>query len=217
MRTQFDAQLSQLSREMLQMGGLCEQAIAVAAKALLTGDPSLATQAQPLEQSIDKKEREIESLCLRLLLCQQPVAGDLRQISAALKMITDLERIGDQAADIAEIVGFLGVRRALALEKLSEMARMAIGMVTDGVRAFARMDTDLAQTVIQRDDEVDHLFCAMKRALIDQIARSPEEGEYALDLLMIAKYLERIGDHAVNVAEWAIFAATGVHKGISEL
>lgn len=217
MRTRFDEQLLQLNREMIQMGALCEQAIAMASKALLDGDARTAQQVAPLDGEIDKKERDIETLCLRLLLQQQPVARDLRQISAALKMITDMERIGDQAADIAEIVGFLGAHSGAACGPIAEMARAAISMVTGSVDAFVRRDTELARAIIARDDEVDQLFTGMKRALIDQIARCPDEGEYALDLLMIAKYLERIGDHAVNIAEWVVFAVTGVHKGASEL
>lgn len=217
MRTRFDEQLSQLNREMIQMGALCEQAIATAAKALLDGDTRTAQQVAPLDGEIDKKERDIETLCLRLLLQQQPVARDLRQISAALKMITDMERIGDQAADIAEIVGFLGGHSGAICGPIAEMARAAISMVTGSVDAFVKRDTALAREIIAQDDEVDRLFAGMKRALIEQIARCPDEGEYALDLLMIAKYLERIGDHAVNIAEWVVFAVTGVHKGASEL
>ncbi|MCI5993246.1 MAG: phosphate signaling complex protein PhoU [Clostridiales bacterium] len=217
MRTRFDEQLQQLNREMIRMGALCEQALAVAAKALLDGDAKAAGQVAPIDGEIDKKERDIETLCLRLLLQQQPVARDLRQISAALKMITDMERIGDQAADIAEIIGFLGAHEPARCGPIAEMARAAISMVTDSVDAFVRRDTDLASAVIAHDDEVDRLFLGMKRALIALIAENPDKGEYALDLLMIAKYFERIGDHAVNIAEWVVFAVTGVHKGACEL
>ena len=216
MRTQYDEQLTQLDREMRRMGALCEQAIAVATKALMSCDAEAAAQVAPLEVAIDEKEREIETLCLRLFLQQQPVAGDLRKVSAALKMLTDLERIGDQAADIAEIIPFLAARGGEQCGLIADMARTTISMVTDSVDAFAGRYTTLAASVISRDDEVDRLFDGMKRALITAIAEKPDEGEYALDLFMVAKYLERIADHAVNIAEWAIFSVTGVHKGTAE-
>ena len=213
MRSQFDKQLAQLHRELIEMGALCEQAIALAAQALKEGDAALAGQVSGLERDIDRKERDIENLCLRLLLHQQPVAGDLRQISAALKMITDMERIGDQAEDIAEIIGFLNGRSGEECAFVGHMARAAISMVTLSVDAYVRRDTALACEVIARDDVVDEDFRHVKAALIDWIAKRPEDGEYALDLLMIAKYLERIGDHATNIAEWVVFAVTGVHNG----
>ena len=158
-------------------------------------------------------ERHIESLCLKLLLQQQPVAKDLRLISAALKMITDMERIGDQASDISEIIQFLGGRTGAECEDISLMAQAAIKMVTDSIDAFVKKDLDLAQAVIAHDDVVDDYFDKVKASLITMIAKIPEDGEYALDLLMIAKYFERIGDHAVNIAEWVEFSVTGVHKG----
>ena len=161
---------------------------------------------------LDRKEREIESLCLKLLLQQQPVAKDLRQISAALKMITDMERIGDQAEDIAEIVTFLGGRGAENSALLREMARSTIKMVTESVDAYVRQNTALAEQVIAEDDVVDDYFTRVKKGLIERIAQDPTDGEFALDLLMIAKYFERIGDHAVNIAEWVIFSVTGEHK-----
>ena len=216
MRTQYDEQLAQLDLEVSRMGALCEQAIAVATKALLAADTEAASQVAPLEAAIDEKERAIEALCLRLFLQQQPVAGDLRKVSAALKMLTDLERIGDQAADIAEMIPFLAARGGVQCGPLADMARAAISMVTDSVDAFVGRYTTLAASVISRDDELDSLFDGMKHALIARIAENPDEGEYALDLLMIAKYFERIGDHAVNIAEWVIFAVTGVHKGTTE-
>ena len=163
--------------------------------------------------SIDQKERDIESLCLKLLLQQQPVARDLRQISAALKMITDMERIGDQAEDIAEIIGFLNGRSGEECAFVGHMARAAISMVTGSVDAYVRRDVTLARQVIQRDDIVDEDFRKVKATLIDWIARRPDDGEYALDLLMIAKYFERIGDHATNIAGWVVFAVTGAHDG----
>ena len=157
-------------------------------------------------------EHTIESLCLRLLLQQQPVARDLRQISAALKMITDMERIGDQAADIAEIITFLGGRSGGECEYISLMAKSAIKMVTESVDAFVKRDLELANTAIRHDDIVDDYFKKVKSSLIKMIADKPDDGEYALDLLMIAKYFERIGDHAVNIAEWVVFSVTGSHK-----
>ena len=156
--------------------------------------------------------RELIEMGLKLLLQQQPVARDLRQISAALKMITDMERIGDQAADIAEIIVFLKGRSCESCAAIGEMGRATIKMVTDSVEAFVRRDTALAESVIRYDDIVDDYFLKVKTALIGLLARTPDDGEYALDLLMIAKYFERIGDHAVNIAEWVVFSVTGVHK-----
>ena len=210
MRSRFDEQLAQLERELIEMGALCEESIALAAKSL--GDGSLARQVAPLDTEIDRKERDIESLCLKLLLQQQPVARDLRQISAALKMITDMERIGDQAQDIAEIVTFLKGRTAEHDDMLCQMARATISMVTESVDAFVKHDTIKAEAVLAADDTVDAYFEQVKHALIGRIAADPADGEYALDLLMIAKYFERIGDHATNIAEWVIFSITGRHK-----
>ena len=212
MRSRFDEQLSQLNREMIEMGALCEEVIALASQALTEGDAALARKVAPLDGEIDQKERDIEAMCLRLLLQQQPVARDLRQISAALKMITDMERIGDQAEDIAEIVPFVVGHSAENDALLKEMARATIQMVTGSVDAYVKHDLALAEKVVADDDIVDGFFDQVKEQLIGRIARSPEEGEYALDLLMIAKYLERIGDHAVNIAQWVTFSVTGVHK-----
>ena len=212
MRSRFDEQLGLLNRELIEMGSLCEEVIALAAKAMEDGDVRLAGKVGPLDAEIDRKERDIESLCLKLLLQQQPVARDLRQISAALKMITDMERIGDQAEDIAEIVTFLNGRHPENSELMREMARATIKMVTDSVDAFVKHDILLAEQVVRDDDIVDRYFDEVKRRLIEKIAASPDDGEYALDLLMIAKYFERIGDHATNIAEWVMFSVTGVHK-----
>ena len=205
MRSHFDEQLAQLSRELTEMGALCEEVIALSAKALTDGDKALAARVAPLDAEIDQKERDIESLCLKLLLQQQPVARDLRQISAALKMITDMERIGDQAEDIAEIITYMDCECANSA-LLREMAKDTIKMVTESVDAYVRRDTELAKLVIAEDDIV------VKKELIAQIAENPADGEQTLDFLMIAKYFERIGDHAVNIAEWVIFSVTGVHK-----
>ena len=212
MRNKFDEQLAQLNREMIEMGALCEEVIALSSKALTENDRELAAKVAPLDSEIDQKERDIENLCLRLLLQQQPVARDLRQISAALKMITDMERIGDQAEDIAEIVTFLKGRTGQNDDLLREMARSTIKMVTESVDAFVKHDIMLAEKVVAYDDVVDNYFEQVKDELIARIAENPDDGEYALDLLMIAKYFERIGDHAVNIAEWVMFSVTGVHK-----
>ena len=217
MRSRFDGQLQLLNRELIEMGALCETAIAAAAKALMDGDLTYAERASAAESDIDQKEREIETMCLKLLLHEQPVARDLRQISSALKMITDMERIGDQAADISEIIGYLNGRTGAECASIGDMARATIKMVTESVDAFVQRDTEMAEAVIRHDDVVDDLFLSVKRALIDMIASRPGDGEYALDLLMIAKYFERIGDHATNIAEWVVFSVTGVHKGASEL
>ena len=212
MRSRFDEQLQQLRHELIEMGALCERVIALSVKALEAGDTRLAASVAPVDAEIDQKERTIESLCLRLLLQQQPVARDLRQISAALKMITDMERIGDQAADIAEIIPFFLSHNTFDCTLVCRMAQQASSMVTQSVDAFVRRDVYLARSVAGQDDLVDEDFTAVKQALIAAIAREPGQGEVALDLLMIAKYFERIGDHAVNLSEWVEFSVTGVHK-----
>lgn len=212
MRSRFDEQLNTLNTEMIEMGAMCEEAIALASKAITTGNVSLAERVSALSADIDQKERDIESRCMKLLLQQQPVARDLRQISAALKMITDMERIGDQAEDIAEIITYLEGRTAEETVHIRDMAAETISMVTDSVDAYVKNDTELAKAVIVHDDKVDEYFDIVKCRLIKMIAETPENGEYALDLLMIAKYFERIGDHATNIAEWVIFSVTGEHK-----
>lgn len=211
MRNKFDEQLSRLNHEMIEMGALCEEVIALASRALTENDKSLAARVAPLDSEIDRKERDIENLCLKLLLQQQPVASDLRLISSALKMITDIERIGDQASDIAEIVTCLS--GACGHNKhIDQMAQATIKMVTDSLDAFVRRDLTLAWSVIEYDDVVDRLFDECKQDLIAEIAQNPTDGERVLDVLMIAKYLERIGDHATNIAEWVEFSITGTHK-----
>ena len=189
MRSRFDEQLALLNKELIEMGALCEESIAIAAKSLAGGDGELAANVAPISAEIDRKERDIEAICLRLLLHQQPVARDLRQISAALKMITDMERIGDQAEDIAEIVGFLGGRGAGDCTQILDMAKETISMVTESVDAYVKKDMKLAEEVLKHDDVVDKYFTSVKASLISLIAASPDEGEYALDLLMVAKYL----------------------------
>ena len=212
MRSKFDQQLAALNQELTEMGATCAQAIGLAAQALEQQDIALAAPVGQLEEQTNEQERTIEALCLKLLLQQQPVARDLRQISAALKMITDMERIGDQAEDIAEIISFLHGHQAEDNDLLREMAKAAIRMVTESVDAYVKCDTMLAEQVIAEDDTVDGYFTQVKERLIGKIAQDPADGEYALDLLMIAKYFERIGDHATNIAEWVIFSVTGVHK-----
>ena len=212
MRSRFDEQLALLNKDLIEMGAMCEEVIALAAKALLDGDSTLAAKVAPLDTEIDQMERDIESMCLKLLLQQHPVARDLRQISAALKMITDMERIGDQAADIAEIIPFFLSHNTFDCTLVCRMAQQASSMVTQSVDAFVRRDVDLARSITKQDDLVDEDFSNVKQALIAAIAREPGQGEVALDLLMIAKYFERIGDHAVNLSEWVEFSVTGVHK-----
>ena len=211
MRNKFDEQLEKLHVELIQMGAACEDAISAAAEALLKGDTALADVAEEAEKDIDQREREVENLCLKLLLQQQPVARDLREISAALKMISDLERIGDQAADIAELTRYIRLTDGLSRLHIGDMARAVIAMVTDSVDSFVKGDLALARAVRAADDQVDALFEQVKRELIDLIAADAAAGEVGLDILMVAKYLERIGDHATNVAEWVEYALTGIH------
>ena len=214
MRNRFDEQLFELNREIIEMGAMCEEAIASAAKALTDGDVKLAANVSANGSAIDQLERDIEGRCMKLLLHQQPVAKDLRLISAALKMITDMEHIGDQAEDIAEIVIFLNGHTMEGMELIEEMARETIGMVTASVDAFVKKDVELAQKVIEQDDIVDDYFSRVKCGIISLITENHADGEFALDLLMIAKYFERIGDHATNIAEWVIYSVTGTHKEV---
>ena len=217
MRNHFDRQLDRLHIELTTMGGLCEQAIAVVAKAMLDRDASLLPQAYVIEHKIDRSEREIEGMCMNLLLCQQPVAGDLRTVSTAMRVIADMERIGDQAADIAEILTYSGGDGMDCASHIGDMARSVIKMVTDSVEAFVRGDLEMAKATILYDDVVDGLFDKVKSELTAAIARDPGQGGRCLDFLMIAKYMERIGDHAVNVAEWVCYALTGLHpKNVSD-
>lgn len=212
MRNHFDEQLALLNAKMTEMGGLCENIIAMTARALLEGDVTVIERVAPIDNDIDHMEKDIESICLKLLLQQQPVARDLRQISAALKMITDMERIGDQAEDIADIITYLNGRTGDECKDIRLMAEATIKMVTDSVEAYVKKDMELARSVIPHDDVVDTCFDRVKKTLMDMIAKNVTDGEYALDLLMIAKYFERIGDHAVNIAEWVLFSITGTHE-----
>ena len=212
MRTHFDEQLEQLHLELIRMGALCEDAISAAAKALLEQDAALADKARAAEEEIDQAESDVERLCLQLLLRQQPVAKDLREISSALKMISDLERIGDQAADIAELSSYVADASDTGRTHIGDMARATIAMVTNSVDSFVKRDLELARSVCAADDKVDALFLDVKKEIISLISTDSSKGELALDLLMVAKYFERIGDHATNVAEWVEYSLTGVHK-----
>ena len=212
MRDFFQEQLSQLNRELTRMGAACEEIIALASHALTDWDEELVRKASTIGSQIDESERTIESVCLKLLLRQQPVARDLRQISAAMKMITDMERIGDQAEDIVEIVPFMTAHPDEKFPKIREMAKATQAMVTEAVDAYVKQDLEMARKVMAHDDVVDSYFSQVKSGIIDIISAEPAHGEYALDLLMIAKYFERIGDHCTNIAEWVEFSVTGIHK-----
>jgi len=214
MRSKFDEQLSQLNDMLVDMGGKVEKSINRARQAIVSSDTKKAKKAIEADRDIDTMEKEIEALCLRLLLRQQPVARDLRLISAALKMITDMERIGDQAADISEIARYLiGKEHIVDLDNIHKMAEATAKMVTESIDAFVKRDLDLAQKVIDYDDVVDDLFDLVKKDVIELIQKNQADGEQAIDYIMIAKYFERIGDHATNIAEWVVFSITGRHVG----
>lgn len=212
MRNKFEEQLLVLNNMLIEMGGLIETAISLATQALKNQDVEIAKKAIDFDGDIDQKEKDIEALCLKLLLQQQPVAKDLRLISAALKMITDMERIGDQSADISEITIMLaGTPYIKKLEHIPQMAAATVKMVTESIDAFVKRDLDLAYAVIEYDDVVDDLFNIIKFNLIELIRTDSANGGQAIDLMMIAKYFERIGDHATNIAEWVVFSITGRH------
>lgn len=212
MRNRFDRQLVQLNNELIEMGGMIENAISDTVKALVNQDIELASNVIEYDEEIDHQEREIEQLCLKLLLQQQPVAKDLRLISAALKMITDMERIGDHATDISEITIELSKESYIKkLDHIQQMAKETMVMLVQSVEAFVNKDMDKARTVIVHDDVVDDLFNKVKAELIAMIHEDVNAGEQASDLLMAAKYFERIGDHATNISEWVIFSITGQH------
>ncbi len=218
MRLHFEQQLETLNQELVEMGALCVSAIEACTKAVMDSNEKQRNEAISIEREIDQKERLIESLCMRLLLQQQPVARDLRLISAAMKMISDMERIGDQAADISEISEYIpnntDFKSAL---HIGEMARTTIDMVNDAVASFVKKDIALAKSVIDCDDIVDDLFMQIKDELIRSITEGDTRGELFLDILMITKYFERIGDHAVNVAEWVEYSITGSHPKLGGL
>lgn len=218
MRIRFDEQLKQLNVMLIDMGALCEEAITYAVKAFEEDSEEMRQMTYEADKDIDERESEIENVCLKLLLQQQPVARDLRLISAALKMISDMERIGDQASDIAEITKTMKYDDCkIGTEHISMMAVTAIEMVTESIDSFVKKDTVLANGVIIKDDIVDDLFEQVKDDLIDAVAENKSWGEYFIDILMIAKYLERISDHAVNIAEWVIFSVTGKHVSQEEI
>ena len=212
MRDLFQEQLNELNRELTIMGSACEEIIALASHALTDWDEELVRKVNTIGTQIDESERTIETICMKLLLRQQPGARDLRQISAAMKMITDMERIGDQAEDIVDLVPHMAVHADEKFPKIREMAKAAQAMVTEAVDAYVKQDLELARKVMAHDDVVDEYFNLVKKGITTIVAENPDEGEYALDLLMIAKYFERIGDHCTNIAEWVEFSATGEHK-----
>lgn len=211
MRNRFDQQLELLNVELVTMGALCEEAITYATKALFLREEAMIQKAVEAEAQIDQKERDIENICMKLLLQQQPVAKDLRIISSALKMISDMERIGDQAADIAEIVNYMEKSQIPNPSHLKEMSDFAAKMVTASINSFVNKDLAMAKKVILDDDVVDDYFEEVKKDLIDAIAKGSGSGQFYLDILMIAKYMERIGDHATNIAEWVVYSITGSH------
>lgn len=212
MRNKFDSQLEKLNLELITMGALCEDAISASVKGFLDDDDALCQKAVETEDEINRKERDIESICMKLLLEQQPVARDLRVISSALKMISDMERIGDQAYDIAEIAKFIKNSNVKSKIHIKDMATAATKMVTDSVDSFVKKDVKLARAVMAYDDKVDNLFNCVKDELVQLITEDKVNGEFCIDLLMIAKYLERIGDHAMNIAEWVEYSITGTHR-----
>ncbi len=211
MRNRFDEQLNTLNNELITMGALCEEAISSAVKLLIDNDVKMKENVLDADKQIDQKERDIETLCMKLLMQQQPVASDLRTISSALKMISDMERIGDQASDIAEIAEYAYGSGMESETHIADMARATIQMVTDSIDSFVKKDVNLAHAVIEHDNTVDDLFDKVKGELISAIENKAANAEALIDLLMIAKYFERIGDHAENIAEWVIYSITGKH------
>lgn len=212
MTTRFERQLDELHVELITMGSLCEKAISSSAKAIRGHDKKLVQQVIEADREIDKKEREIENLCMSLLLHHQPVARDLREISAALKMISDMERIGDQASDIADLARYIAANSVQIPAGIARMAENTVKMVTDSVDAFVKLDLELCRKVIDDDDLVDDDFNEVKEKLAEMIYSRQLEAKDGLDLLMTAKYFERIGDHAVNIAEWVEYSITGEHR-----
>lgn len=213
MRELFQKQLEELHTLLIEMGALCEQVIERTYVVLMAEDRDAASEIIRKDEIIDMKEREIESLCLKILLQQQPVASDLRRVSAALKMITDMERIGDQATDIAEIIKTTDLKAPVKEIKLNEMAKATMQMVTESIDSFVKQDLKIAQKVIADDDIVDQLFLDVRSHLANGMVDDVATREQMLDLLMIAKYYERIGDHATNIAEWVEFSILGQHRG----
>lgn len=211
MRNRFDDQLIQLNNELIRMGALCEEAIAYAVKYLVEHDPEMKENAIDAEKQIDRKERDIESHCMKLLIHQQPVATDFRVITSTLKMISDMERIGDQAEDIAEIAEYVHLSDLSARVHITNMAEAAVHMVNNSIDSYVKKDINIAYSVIAMDDTVDKIFLEVKNELIEAVQNGHDDAESLVDLLMIAKYFERIGDHAENIAEWVIYSITGQH------
>ena len=214
MRMRFDQQLEELNLELIKMGALCERAIRRAADQLLNEKETEPQAIDRMEEEINHKERDIENLCMKLLLQQQPVARDLRMISSALKMISDMERIGDQAQDIADMAKFVKVQEIAHKMNIGKMAEATIKMVTESIDSFVKKDLDSAAAVVKYDDVVDDLFLKIKTELPAMMEKDSQNAEYYIDLIMIAKYFERIGDHAVNVCEWTEFSKTGALKHV---
>ena len=207
MRSKFDEQLNQLNDEMMRMGTMIEDSIEKAIDALVNQKVTLAEEIMARDEDIDRQQKKIESICFNLLMQQQPVARDLRTISAAMKMVTDMERIGDHAADISEITVMLGNQPyPFSLDLIKKMATETMIMLIRSIEAYVEKDIGKAQSVIKHDDVIDALFDEVKQKLITLIHEAPDNGEQATDFLMIAKYFERIGDHATNISEWVIFA-----------
>ena len=211
MRRGFDAQLQELNTELIEMGALIEHAIKSSVEALVEQDAQKARRAIAFDREVDQKEKDIESLCLKLLLQQQPVARDLRTISAAMKMVTDLQRIGDQAANIAEISLLIAESgdKPEVPQEIVAMSRQAGLMVRQAIAAYVDRDENTARAVINLDDVVDDLFVQLKKILVERIATRADHSDRSVDLIIIGKYLERVADHAVNIANWAIFCVTG--------
>ena len=212
MRSRFDEQLDLLNEEMINMGAFCESAIATCAKALDSGDIAAAEKVQDISVQINHKEREIEALCMKLILQQQPVARDLRTISSALKMISDMKRIGDQSADIADIITEANISSSDDTFHINEMANAVIKMVTGSVDAFVKKNVKAANKVIESDEEVNRYFKEIKALIIEKLRDPETDSECAVDLLMIAKYFERIGDHAKKLAGWVVYSTTGIRE-----
>ena len=211
MRAEYDRQLRELEEELFDMGSMCQQAVAFSGAVLIGDDETLREQVCSLEMEIDKKDRQIENICTGLLLRQTPVAGDLRFVSAALKIVSDMERIGDQAADIAELSRYISEKPLLEKVHISDICCVVMNMVTNSVEALVKKDEILARKVIGDDDIADELFVRIKEELVSLIQENRTEPQEILDLLMAAKYFERVGDHAVNIAEWVEFIVTGMH------
>lgn len=216
MRKTYDEQLEMLHVDLIQMGALCERAIGAAARTLMDDNEALRQDVEKLERDIDQKERDIEDLCIKMILRQQPVAGDLRLISAAMRMIADMERIGDQASDIVDITRHLKNRKVLSSLPLKDMEEVTMKMVTESVDSFVRRDVELAKKVMEEDDIVDAKFVQTKDQVAQMLINNIQLSEEFVDIIMIAKYYERIGDHAVNIAEWVEYSITGERVGDAE-